>query len=269
MDRPVNSYDIIIIGAGHAGCEAALAAARMGCRVLLATSNIDNIAQMSCNPAVGGIGKGHLVREIDALGGEMGKVADATGIQFRRLNASKGPAVRGTRCQSDMLAYKVRMREVLENQPNLDIKQVMVDEILIEDGAITGIQTSIGEVFPASAIIICTGTFLRGLIHIGDKNYPAGRAGDFPAMKLSVCYERFGFPVGRLKTGTCPRLDGRTIRFESLERQDGDTPLPRFSFSDVRPELRQTPCYITYTNKETHEIIRGDLDKSGARHCSH
>ena len=217
----MNSYDIIIIGAGHAGCEAALAAARMGCRVLLATSNIDNIAQMSCNPAVGGIGEGHLVREIDALGGEMGKVADATGIQFRRLNASKGPAVRGTRCQSDMLAYKVRMREVLENQPNLDIKQVMVDEILIEDGAITGIQTSIGEVFPASAIIICTGTFLRGLIHIGDKNYPAGRAGDFPAMKLSVCYERFGFPVGRLKTGTCPRFDGRSIRFESFGRRGG------------------------------------------------
>jgi len=255
-------YNIIVIGAGHAGCEAALAAARMGHPTLLATSNIDNIAQMSCNPAIGGIGKGHLVREIDALGGEMGKVADRTGIQFRRLNSSKGPAVRGTRCQSDMLQYKIRMRQVLENQENLDIKQVMIDEIRTENGRVTGDETNIGEFFPAKSVIVCTGTFLRGLIHIGQKNHSAGRAGDFPSMKLSESFQRFGFPVGRLKTGTCPRLDGRTIHFDQLEPQFGDTPPPRFSFSNIQPELSQVPCYITYTTEITHEIIKMNLHRS-------
>ncbi|MBI4196812.1 MAG: tRNA uridine-5-carboxymethylaminomethyl(34) synthesis enzyme MnmG [Deltaproteobacteria bacterium] len=258
----MSSYDIIVIGAGHAGCEAALASSRIGLKTLLATSNIDNIAQMSCNPAIGGIGKGHLVREIDALGGEMGKIADATGIQFRRLNTKKGPAVRGTRCQSDMLAYKVKMRQVLENQPNLYLKQVMVDELVIRNNQIEGVRTSIGEFFPAKAVIVCTGTFLRGLIHIGRNNYPAGRAGDFSSERLTESFSQLGFPVGRLKTGTCPRLDGRTINFETLERQDGDDPPPRFSFSNVPQELTQVPCYITYTNDETHRVIKNNIKES-------
>ncbi|MBI2082377.1 MAG: tRNA uridine-5-carboxymethylaminomethyl(34) synthesis enzyme MnmG [Deltaproteobacteria bacterium] len=255
-------YDIIVIGGGHAGCEAALAASRMGCQTLLLTSNIENIAQMSCNPAIGGIGKGHLVREIDALGGEMGKVADATGIQFRRLNASKGPAVRGTRCQSDMLEYKIKMRGILENQSYLDIKQAMVDRILVIDEKIEGIETNIGEVFHAKAVILCSGTFLKGLVHIGFKNYSAGRAGDFASMRLSEELKNLGFPVRRLKTGTCPRLDGRTIHFSKLERQDGDDPPPLFSFSGIKPELNQIPCYLTYTNETTHGIIKKNLSKS-------
>jgi tRNA uridine 5-carboxymethylaminomethyl modification enzyme len=234
----------------------------MGHRTLLATSNIENIAQMSCNPAIGGIGKGHLVREIDALGGEMGKIADRTGIQFRRLNSSKGPAVRGTRCQSDMLAYKVAMRSVLEEQANLSIKQVMIDQILVDQGRVVGVRTDFGETFEACAIILCTGTFLKGLIHIGLKNRPAGRAGDFPSTQLSSSLADLGFPVRRLKTGTCPRLDGRTIDFDRLEPQHGDDPPPRFSFSGVRSELAQVPCFITYTNETTHEIIKNGLSQS-------
>ncbi len=279
--RPINvmqkHYDIIVIGAGHAGCEAALAAARMGRSTLLLTSNIDNIAQMSCNPAIGGIGKGHLVREIDALGGEMGRVADATGIQFRRLNTRKGPAVRGTRCQSDMLLYKVKMRTILENQPNLTIKQVMVDEIRIEQGQVKGVLTQIGEYFPAQAVIICTGTFLRGLIHIGLKNYPAGRASDFASMHLTDSFYQLGFDVGRLKTGTCPRLDGRSIHFDRLTAQWGDDPLPKFSFTPVSEQATQVPCYLTYTNEETHNVIRqgigqsplysGIIQSTGPRYC--
>ncbi|MDO8461286.1 MAG: tRNA uridine-5-carboxymethylaminomethyl(34) synthesis enzyme MnmG [Deltaproteobacteria bacterium] len=258
----VRSYDTIIIGAGHAGCEAALAAARMGHPTLLLTSNFDNIAQMSCNPAVGGLGKGHLVREIDALGGEMGKNADETGIQFRRLNASKGPAVRGTRCQSDMLAYKLRMRQVLEDQPNLDIKQLMVDELVVREDKIVGVKSQIGEFFAAKAVIITTGTFLKGLIHIGFVNYPAGRAGDIAAERLSDSFLRLGFEVGRLKTGTCPRLDARTIDFKKLEPQYGDEPIPRFSFSETETKMKQVPCYITHTNEKTHQIIQGALDRS-------
>lgn len=256
------NYDIIVIGGGHAGCEAALAGSRMGCHTLLLTSNIENIAQMSCNPAIGGIGKGHLVREIDALGGEMGKVADATGIQFRRLNTKKGPAVRGTRCQSDMLEYKTRMRTILENQPGLNIKQGMVDRLLVKNDRIEGVETQIGEILHAQAVILCSGTFLKGLVHIGAKNYSAGRAADFPSMNLSDSLLHFGFPVRRLKTGTCPRLDGRTIDFKSLERQDGDAPPPLFSFSNLTPELPQVPCYITYTNEKTHRIINNNLEKS-------
>lgn len=255
-------YDTIIIGAGHAGCEAALATARMGHPTLLLTSNLDNIAQMSCNPAVGGLGKGHLVREIDALGGEMGKNADETGIQFRRLNASKGPAVRGTRCQSDMLAYKLRMKQVLENQPNLDIKQLMVDELVVQGDKIVGVKSQVGEFFAAKAVIITTGTFLKGLIHIGFVNYQAGRAGDIAAERLSESFIKLGFGVGRLKTGTCPRLDARTIDFKKLEPQYGDEPIPRFSFSETETKMKQVPCYITHTNEKTHQIIRGALDRS-------
>ncbi|MBI1909704.1 MAG: tRNA uridine-5-carboxymethylaminomethyl(34) synthesis enzyme MnmG [Deltaproteobacteria bacterium] len=256
------SYDVIVIGAGHAGCEAALAAARMGHPTLLLTSNSDNIAQMSCNPAVGGLGKGHLVREIDALGGEMGKNADLTGIQFRRLNASKGPAVRGTRCQSDSLAYKLRMKQVLENQPHLEIKQRMVDELVVENDTICGVRCQTGQFFSAKVVIITTGTFLRGLMHIGFTNQPGGRAGDLAARRLSGSFLNLGFELGRLKTGTCPRLDEKTIHFNKLEVQHGDDPLPRFSFSKTEITMPQVPCYITYTNEKTHAIIRGALDQS-------
>lgn len=257
-----NQYEVIIIGAGHAGCEAALAAARMGCSTLLLTSNIENIAQMSCNPAIGGLGKGHLVREIDALGGEMGKNADATGIQFRRLNASKGPAVRGTRCQSDRLEYKTRMRRVLENQKNLTIQEGMADALLVENGKVCGVRTESGENIKAAAVIVTTGTFLRGLMHFGMEHQPGGRIGDRESAFLTDSFLEFGFEVGRLKTGTCPRLKAETIDFKKLERQDGDNPLPRFSFSKIESPLSQVPCYITYTNEKTHTLIRANLDRS-------
>ena len=256
------NLDIIVIGAGHAGCEAALAAARMGCPTLLVTSNVDNIAQMSCNPAIGGIGKGHLVREIDALGGEMGKVADATGIHFRRLNTNKGPAVRGSRCQSDRLLYKRKMQEVLRSQPNLTIYEGMVDEILADKERIAGVVLENGEKIPARAVVICTGTFLRGLAHTGFKQFPAGRRGDRPSERLTASFERFGFEVGRLKTGTPPRLLGKSIRFDILEPQWGDDPPSRFSFSATRIEQPQVACFITHTNPTTHDVIRRNLDKS-------
>jgi tRNA uridine 5-carboxymethylaminomethyl modification enzyme len=256
------NFDIIVIGAGHAGCEAALAAARMGCPTLLVTSNLDNIAQMSCNPAIGGIGKGHLVREIDALGGEMGKVADQTGIQFRRLNTNKGPAVRGSRCQSDRLLYKRRMQEVLRSQANLTIYEGMVDEILVEKDRIAGVFLENGEKIPARAVIICTGTFLRGLAHTGMKKTPCGRRGDRPSERLTASFEKFGFEVGRLKTGTPPRLLGKSIRFDALEPQWGDNPPSRFSFSATKIEQPQIACFITHTNPTTHDVIRRNLDKS-------
>ncbi len=270
-------FDVIVVGAGHAGCEAALAAARMGHSTLLVTINTDRIAHMSCNPAIGGLAKGHLVKEIDALGGEMAKNIDATGIQFRRLNTKKGPAVWSSRAQADMELYRQRMKQIVEKQPNLWVKQAVVDEILVEDGIVKGIRTSIDEVYPGKTVILTTGTFLKGLIHIGLKNFPSGRMGDPPSNKLSECLKKLGFEIGRLKTGTCPRLDGRTIDYDALEPQYGDNPPHPFSFSTERIERAQVPCYITYTNEKTHEIIKSGLDRSplftgvikgvGARYC--
>lgn len=255
-------YDIIIVGAGHAGCEAALAAARMGMSTLIFTINLDTVALMPCNPAIGGLAKGHLVREIDALGGQMGKNIDATGIQFRTLNTRKGPAVRASRAQADKERYRQRMLGVMEAQKNLDIKQAMVDEILVEGGKVIGVVTGIKEKYRGKCVIITTGTFLRGLIHVGLTNYPAGRAGEFPSNALSESLKKIGFSLGRLKTGTPPRLDGNTIDFSRLEPQSGDEPPLPFSFSNEKITQKQLPCYMTYTNQETHRIILENLDRS-------
>lgn len=255
-------YDVIVIGAGHAGCEAALACGRMGLKTLVFTMNLDTIGLMSCNPAIGGIAKGHLVREIDALGGEMARNIDATGIQFRTLNSSKGPAVRATRAQADRQLYRLRMKSILESQKNLHIRQVLVEKILVKDGKVSGILTNIGETFHGRAVVITTGTFLRGLIHIGLSNFPGGRAGDMPSVNLSHSLKELGFAMGRLKTGTCPRLDAKTIDFSKLEAHHGDESAPPFSFSTKEIQNKQIPCYITYTNKETHSIIKGNLDRS-------
>lgn len=257
-----NQYDVIVIGAGHAGCEAALACARMGLKTLILTINLDTIGLMSCNPAIGGIAKGHLVREIDALGGEMGKNIDATGIQFRTLNMSKGPAVRATRAQADRQLYRLRMKSVLESQKNLYIRQVLVEKILIKDNNVCGVETNIGEIFNAKAVVITTGTFLRGLIHIGLNNFPGGRAGDMPSVNLSLSLKELGFNMGRLKTGTCPRLDAKTIDFSKLDVHDGDNPPPPFSFSTKKITNKQVPCHITYTNHKTHTVIKENLDRS-------
>ncbi len=255
-------YDIIVIGAGHAGCEAALAAARMGCSTLMLTMNLDNIALMSCNPAIGGLAKGHLVKEIDALGGEMARIIDRTGIQFRVLNRSKGPAVRGTRAQADKQRYRLAMKEAVEKQPGLDVKQGLVEKILVEDSSIIGVETNIGVQHLSSAVIVTTGTFLKGLIHIGLVHYPSGRAGEFPSVGLSDNLKSLGFELGRLKTGTPARLNGRTIDFSKTKPQHGDEPAPFFSFTENVHPLPQMPCYLTYTNLKTHEIIRNNLDRS-------
>jgi tRNA uridine 5-carboxymethylaminomethyl modification enzyme len=256
------SFDVIVVGAGHAGIEAALAAARMGVPTLMLTLNLDHIGQMSCNPAIGGIGKGHLVREIDALGGEMALAIDQTGIQFRFLNTRKGPAVRARRAQADKAAYRARMKRVLETTPSLTIRQASVERLLVEGGRVWGVESQIGEIFEADCVILTTGTFLKGLVHIGLKNYSAGRAGDFAAMGLSEHLAQLGFRVGRLKTGTCPRLDGRSIDYSGLEVQPGDDPPPPFSFRTARIEQDQVACHLTYTNELTHEIIRAAIDRS-------
>ncbi len=274
----MSKYDIIVIGAGHAGCEAALAAARMGCKTLVAVINADTIGAMSCNPAIGGLAKGHLVREIDALGGEMARNIDATSIQFRRLNTSKGPAVRSSRAQADRLLYRLRMKSVMENQENLTISQTVVDEILVEEGKIIGIKDSLDQIIHSQAVVVATGTFLNGLIHIGLKNFPAGRMGDAPSTKLAQWFQKAGFNVGRMKTGTVPRIDASTIDYSELEAQYSDDPPAHFSFSSKGDYvLPQRPCHITHTNSTTHDIIRGGIDQSpmysgiiegiGARYC--
>ncbi len=255
-------YDIIVIGAGHAGCEAALASARLGCSTLLLTLHLDHIALMSCNPAIGGLAKGHLVREIDALGGEMGRVIDATGIQFRMLNTRKGPAVQAPRAQADKQGYRLRMKSTVENQPGLVVQQGTVKRLLIRDRRIFGVETDLGYRYGADAVIVTTGTFLKGLIHVGLNQFPGGRAGEPPAVELADDLRSLGFVIGRLKTGTPPRLHGRSIDFEGLVPQKGDSDPQPFSFSTNAIQREQVPCHITYTNQKTHEIITKNLDRS-------
>ncbi|MFH1653713.1 MAG: tRNA uridine-5-carboxymethylaminomethyl(34) synthesis enzyme MnmG [Pseudomonadota bacterium] len=281
----IDIFDIIVVGGGHAGCEAALAAARLGCNTLLLCGFKDRVAAMSCNPAIGGLAKGHLVREIDALGGEMGRIADATGIQFRRLNMSKGPAVRGTRCQSDRKLYSLAMREVLEKTQNLTIEEGIVSTVIPAEAGIhsnpectldprfrgddkphgdstLSVKLDDGREFHAKKIIIAAGTFLRGLLHFGLTHVEGGRIDDFSANALSSSLEKLGFTLGRLKTGTCPRIKRSSINFDLLEPQFGDNPRPRFSFDQVENHLEQKECFIAYTNEKTHEAIKSGLDRS-------
>ncbi len=258
-----DSFDVIVIGGGHAGTEAALAAARMGARTLLLTHNVETLGQMSCNPAIGGIGKGHLVREIDALGGLMARATDRAGIQFRTLNASKGPAVRATRAQADRALYKAAVRSVLEHQPNLSIFQQAVDDLIVESGHVSGAVTQMGLKFRARTVVLTVGTFLGGKIHIGLQNHEGGRAGDPPSNALARRLRELPLNVGRLKTGTPPRIDGKTLDFSVMQEQPGDTPVPVFSFMGSGADHpRQVSCFITHTNAGTHDIIRAGLDRS-------
>ena len=256
------NYEIIVVGGGHAGIEASLAAARMGKQTLLITILAEQIGAASCNPAIGGLAKGHLVKEIDALGGQMGLTTDAVGIQFRMLNESKGPAVRGSRAQIDMDRYRVYMRNLLLNTPNLEISQEIATEILSENGEITGVKTHLNNIYNAKKVIITTGTFLNGLIHVGFNKLEAGRVGELSAKDLSSSLRELGLNLGRLKTGTCPRIDAKTINFEILEKQDGDAKPVAFSFRTKNFSPTQLPCYIAYTNETTHEIIRSNFDKA-------
>ncbi len=256
-------FDVIVIGGGHAGTEAALAAARLGVKTLLLTHNIETLGAMSCNPSIGGIGKGHLVKEVDALGGAMAAATDEAGIQFRILNASKGPAVRATRAQADRSLYRQAIRGRLENQPNLTIFQQAADDITVEGDRVTGVVTQLGVRFAATAVVLTAGTFLNGLVHVGLENYRAGRFGDPPSLSLGARLRELNLPVGRLKTGTPPRLDGKTIDFSVMQEQPGDAPVPVFSFlGKPAQHPRQVPCWITHTNPRTHDIIRGGLDRS-------
>jgi tRNA uridine 5-carboxymethylaminomethyl modification enzyme len=256
-------YDVIVIGAGHAGTEAALAAARMGCQTLMLTANLDTIGQMSCNPAIGGLAKGHLAREIDALGGEMGINTDHTGIQFRMLNTKKGPSVWAPRAQCDKKAYQFRLKWVVEQQDNLDVKQAMIDDLVIESDRVCGVVTKMGVRYDADAVVVTTGTFLRGLIHVGEAKVESGRFGEPAAVTLSGTLKRLGFELGRLKTGTPPRLNRRSIDFTRMERQDGDDPVSFFSYRTPRTfHVEQLPCYITFTTEKTREVIQANLHRS-------
>lgn len=278
MESNQQQFDVIVIGGGHAGTEAALASARLGARTLLLTQNIETLGQMSCNPAIGGIGKGHLVKEIDALGGAMAHAADLAGIHFRTLNGSKGPAVRATRAQADRQLYKQAIRNILENQPNLTLFQQMADDLLIEQDRVCGVVTQLGLEIRARAVVLTVGTFLDGRIHVGLDNHPGGRAGDPPSSRLAQRLRELPFNVGRLKTGTPPRIDGKTIDYSGLMEQPGDTPRPVFSYMGSRDQHpRQVSCWITSTNEETHDIIRqgharsplftGVIEGTGPRYC--
>ena len=257
------AFDVIVVGGGHAGTEACLAAARMGCKTLLLTHNIETLGQMSCNPAIGGIGKSHLVKEIDALGGAMALATDLGGIQFRVLNSRKGPAVRATRAQADRVRYKAAIREILENQPNLSIFQQAVDDLIMQGERVTGVVTQSGIRFSGKTVVVTAGTFLAGKIHIGLENYSAGRAGDPPAIALAETLRALPLRVERLKTGTPPRIDARSVDFSQLQEQWGDQPEPVMSYlGSVDQHPRQTCCWITYTNQQTHDIIQGGMSRS-------
>ncbi len=258
------NYEVIVIGGGHAGIEASLASARMGVKTLMITILAEQIGASSCNPAIGGLAKGHLVREVDALGGEMGLCTDKTGIQFRTLNASKGPAVRGSRAQIDMDAYRIYMRNVVLNTPNLDVKQEIADGLIVEKGEVKGVTTQLGNRYMAPKVIITAGTFLNGLIHIGDKQQVAGRQGEFASIELAEYLKELGLNIGRLKTGTCARIDAKSVDISVMEVQPGDTPPPPFSFRTDKKTFnpKQLPCYVTYTNEKTHEIIESNFDRA-------